>query len=78
MTAGRAPRKPARPPLGRAMAVLMACVAVGGAGLTAPAGAAPSRALSALTCDCHEAAPPGSVARHDEIARGLRSGLGRA
>ncbi|OBF44132.1 hypothetical protein A5787_13720 [Mycobacterium sp. 852002-50816_SCH5313054-b] len=41
---------------------------------SAPAGADPG-AFSTLSCSCQQAAPTGSPARKDAIARGIRQGL---
>jgi hypothetical protein len=49
------------------------CVGAGVVG-SATAGADPS-VFSALSCSCQRAAPTGSPARQDAIARGIQQGL---
>ncbi|WP_231999254.1 hypothetical protein [Mycobacterium sp. 1081908.1] len=52
---------------------LAICVGAGVVG-SAPAGADPS-VFGTLSCSCQRAAPAGSPARQDAIARGIRQGL---
>lgn len=64
-----------RHPQNRTTALACAAIAFGSIVVVAapPAGADPNP-FNSLSCNCPETAPPGSAARGDEIARGIRLG----
>lgn len=63
-----------RHPQNRTTALACAAIAFGSVLVAAPPAGADPNPFNSLSCNCPETAPPGSAARSDEIARGIRLG----